>query len=550
MFARGIGLGLAALLALPAGAHPAKPERPHRWTEAFATPGGCTTGAAYGDGLLYLADRQADVVYAVQPDSGEVVREIPLPGYVPLGLAHDGTHLWVADGVERKIYRMNPVDGTVDRSFESPARDTKGLAHDGTDLWVGDGKGEALHRISVVDGTTIDSVAAPATKTTGLTWDGTALWVADRIEDEVYRVDRATGNVTLTLEAGGEHGWGLAWDGRQLLAADYQSDHVRTVIPGTLPLFDLLEDRREDVTFHHEVRSYGPEPLLEATIAVAIPGNRPGQQVEGSIGFEPAPTEIVQDSWGQDVARFRFEDVAAPGEVAAVMRLTAHTWSVRYYLFPEKTGDLNDIPRDVRRAYLVDGDKYRLDDPLIQQTVSEVVGDETNAYRVMRALYDHVLEQMHYELAGGWNVAPAVLERGSGSCSEYTFVFIALCRAAGLPARYVGSVVRRYDDAAVDDVFHRWAEVYLPPYGWVPVDASRGDKETEAEQAASIGFLDSGLVVTTESGGDSEDLGWTYNSASHLTTRGPAKVVEEVYAEWEPAPPAAPAAAETADDDP
>jgi transglutaminase-like putative cysteine protease len=536
MFGRGMGLIAAlVLLAGVAGAHPAKPDRPHRWNVEFEAPGGCVTGAAFGDGVLYLADRQADRIYATDPSSGEVLREIPLPGYVPLGLAHDGTHLWLADGVEKKIYRLDPEDGTVTRSFDSPARDTSGLAHDGTDLWIADRKGKELHRVSVEDGTTIDTVPGPAGKTTGLTWDGAALWAADRIEDEVYRVDPRTGNVTLILEAGGEHAWGLAWDGQRLLNADYQSDVVLSVIPGALPLFDLLEDRREKVTFHHEVRVYGPEPLLEATISLAIPRDRPGQQVEGSISFEPAPAEIVQDSWGQDVARFRFEDVAAPGEVGAVMGVTAHTWTVRYYLFPEKTGDLDEIPRDVRRAYLIDGDKYRLDDPLIQRTVAEVVGDETNAYQVMRALYDHILDSMHYELAGGWNVAPAVLERGSGSCSEYTFVFIALCRAAGLPARYVGSVVRRYDDAAVDDVFHRWAEVYLPPYGWVPVDASRGDKPTPAEQASSIGHLDSGLVVTTESGGASDDLGWTYNSASRLTTRGPAKVVEEVYAEWEPA---------------
>lgn len=58
---------------------------------AFEAPGRCVTGAAFGDGVLYVADRQADVVHVLDPGSGEVVRELPVPGYVPLGLAHDGS---------------------------------------------------------------------------------------------------------------------------------------------------------------------------------------------------------------------------------------------------------------------------------------------------------------------------------------------------------------------------------------------------------------------------------------------------------------------------
>ncbi len=520
-------------MTLPAAAGPVHPDRPHRWGDTFATPGRCITGAAAGDGLLYLADREADVIYAVDPASGEVRRELPTPGPLPRGLAHDGTHLWVADGKEALIYRLDPTDGTSTLRFEAPSSNVAGLAHDGMDLWVADSKANQIHQLSALDGTAITTIPAPATRVTGLAWDGLYLWAADRIADEIYRVDGANGDVVLTLQAGGEHSWGLAWHGGQLYNADYQSDRVFSLAPADLPTYALLEDRSERIFFHHEIRNYGPEPLKQATIAIAIPRNRPGLELLQPAAFEPAPTETGKDSWGQEIARFQFDDVSAPDKVGAVMTLEARTWTVRYYLMPEKIGTLDDIPKKIRNQYLVDGDKYRIDDPIIQKTVQQVVGDETNAYKVMRALYDHLLEKMHYELSGGWNVAPAVLERGNGSCSEYTFVFIALCRAAGLPARYVGSVVRRYDDAAVDEIFHRWAEIYLPSYGWVPVDPSRGDKATPALQAVAIGQLDNGLVVTTESGGNSEDLGWTYNSASALTVRGAAKIDEEVYAEWE-----------------
>jgi transglutaminase-like putative cysteine protease len=141
---------------------------------------------------------------------------------------------------------------------------------------------------------------------------------------------------------------------------------------------------------------------------------------------------------------------------------------------------------------------------------------------------------MHYEMVGGWNTAPTVLERGNGSCSEYTFVYISMCRSAGLPARYVGSVVERGDYASLDDVFHRWVEVYLPGVGWVPIDPSRGDKEGPRDQAIAIGHLDAQFLITTESGGNSETMGWTYNSNADWVTEPRTNVVEDHFAEWEP----------------
>lgn len=130
----------------------------------------------------------------------------------------------------------------------------------------------------------------------------------------------------------------------------------------------------------------------------------------------------------------------------------------------------------MRQRYTSDGSKYRISDPYIQTLVHEVVGNETHPYWIARKIFNYVRNTLTYQLEGGWNTAPVVLKRGTGSCSEYSFAFISLCRAAGLPARYVGSLVVRNDDASLDDVFHRWPEVFLPHYGWIPIDPQGGDK--------------------------------------------------------------------------
>ena len=97
-------------------------------------------------------------------------------------------------------------------------------------------------------------------------------------------------------------------------------------------------------------------------------------------------------------------------------------------------------------------------------------------------------------------------------------------------------MVTHGDDAFVDNVFHRWAEIYLPPYGWIPVDADRGDKESPRGQAMGFGEIADTLLVTTVSGGESEYLGWRYNSNSRWSFHGRSRVYVEQIGELEPAP--------------
>jgi transglutaminase-like putative cysteine protease len=216
------------------------------------------------------------------------------------------------------------------------------------------------------------------------------------------------------------------------------------------------------------------------------------------------------------------------------MKINAKIYKIRYHIFPEKVAGLNKIPQDIKSKYLVDDNKYRIHDPVIQDAVKQAVGNEKNPYWIARNIFKYVIDHIEYERIRGWDVAPAVLKRGTGSCSEYAFIFIAMCRAVGIPARYAGSVVMRGDDASVDYVFHRWAEIYLPNYEWIPVDPSRGDSESPRHQAMAFGYLSNRQLITTLGGGGSKYLGWGYNSYTKYQFKGKVKIDIENIAEWEP----------------
>jgi transglutaminase-like putative cysteine protease len=105
------------------------------------------------------------------------------------------------------------------------------------------------------------------------------------------------------------------------------------------------------------------------------------------------------------------------------------------------------------------------------------VGLESPAERVS-ALRRFVFTALEKRLATWIPTASAILERGVGDCTEHTTLFVALCRAAGVPARpvfgvaYLGAGSRAFG-------YHAWAEVALGGR-WVAVDPTWDEASADA----------------------------------------------------------------------
>ena len=112
---------------------------------------------------------------------------------------------------------------------------------------------------------------------------------------------------------------------------------------------------------------------------------------------------------------------------------------------------------------------------------SEVVTGKEGDLARARAIYDHTIDRMRYMKYGpGWGNGDATYacDSRTGNCTDFHAYFIALSRAAGIPARFAigASIPSERDDGGIDG-YHCWAEFYAEGKWW-PVDISEADKYT------------------------------------------------------------------------
>jgi len=113
-------------------------------------------------------------------------------------------------------------------------------------------------------------------------------------------------------------------------------------------------------------------------------------------------------------------------------------------------------------------------DGRVAELAARIAGGKPSVLEKSRAVYDWIVENMRRDpgVKGcGLGEVAVLLSSLGGKCADISSVFVALARAAGVPAREVfGLRLPPGEEGEITGWQHCWAEFYLPGTGWVPVD--------------------------------------------------------------------------------
>jgi transglutaminase-like putative cysteine protease len=112
--------------------------------------------------------------------------------------------------------------------------------------------------------------------------------------------------------------------------------------------------------------------------------------------------------------------------------------------------------------------------PELRALSDQIAGTETNSLLKARKFYNWIADNIKYSYAIEYstirNISEYCRSHGYGDCGQEALLFMTLCRMNGIPARWQSG----WNTFPGAKSIHDWSEIYLAPYGWVPVDPYMG----------------------------------------------------------------------------
>lgn len=220
-----------------------------------------------------------------------------------------------------------------------------------------------------------------------------------------------------------------------------------------------LEPRPYDLSIG--IRLQGAGPAGEIMSTTTVPVDHPEQKIE-SVEIETqgcqAKLRKLADGAGQLLLTAAGISRGQIIQAVARFRLTLFKQYFGYHAdqFPAR----QKAPPDVRRSFLQDSPGIEARSKQVRKLASELTeGTPKHPFEQARTFAEWVPMNIRPQL-GSYTSVTAALEDLRGDCEEMAGVFVALCRAVGIPARLVWIPN------------HTWAEFFLVDHDdkghWIP----------------------------------------------------------------------------------
>lgn len=225
--------------------------------------------------------------------------------------------------------------------------------------------------------------------------------------------------------------------------------------------------------------SYTQPVFLEPYIVRMRPREDAFQRLrEFALEFDPEPVGLVynRDLEGNVIAKAWFEGVTQHFRTSSLFDVETTCDNAFELLLRWDAARLPLAPDEQERHFWPSYSARQDQSPQIEALARQIAQETdhgTLAFCSRLALWicdNH--EKIVRRIGPAWS-AHQTLRRREGSCRDLAVLFIEVCRAAGIPTRFVSGYAIA-DQPHTERHMHAWGEVYLPGAGWRGFDPSLG----------------------------------------------------------------------------
>jgi len=180
-------------------------------------------------------------------------------------------------------------------------------------------------------------------------------------------------------------------------------------------------------------------------------------------------------------------------------------------------------------------------DPDIISIASMVFLDvqTNNSFKVAQSLFSWLKRNIQYQIhpdEGAVRPAAVTLESRQGDCDDLSFLYISLCRAVDIPARFIrGYLITENTDGGITATPHAWAEVFVGVAGqlsgWIPVECACSSTSIEINIHQNFGLESASHLRLFTDDGSNASLATSLTGISYVTRDPSITIILQPFAE-------------------
>jgi len=165
------------------------------------------------------------------------------------------------------------------------------------------------------------------------------------------------------------------------------------------------------------------------------------------------------------------------------------------------------LPENLIAGYTGTTETFAVDAE-ISELANEIMGDEESVLGTVDQLITWINENTEYCNFDLPQYPYDTIRSGEGDCDDQSILLITMCRSLGIPAfLQVGIVIHSQiesEDTSWDGhliseqdgvSWHGWTMVYIPPWGWLPVDLTLSSETDTIDRIENAPQYNSNIIV-------------------------------------------------------